>query len=779
MLLVFNRKNALKLLNINLLDDETKYELKKYMSFASNGGKGNVVNVKYTVNEIGRLDITVIGERKGGSYSEPCTVQSYMWRPVKAALCADTYTDIDIVNAHPVFILQLFAEQGFGCEHLRLYVTNRQTFLDQFKARGVDRDAAKKLLMAVLYGGGFKSWCREFKVAEEIIPQLFHDLKKEVAENTGRLLMVPGFAKYFQYATLKKGASHWNLPGSALSFIAQTVECRCLLAMRQFFGEQGFVVGALIHDGLHVESGDELDAQLLAECAAAVQQATGFEVALVAKPFELPPELTAVTVVEHQKAAADFMSEQIQPRFKMCQEVLFVKSDGIWHMSPKAVRRILQDVVGGFDIYEETEKGLKIINKTAPQINQIIEMLRGEPDPNFLDSLWQSNLGKLCFDDGYFDFAQGKFVPGFDGVMTTTKIHRAFPPRDEAAILEVYEQVLNPIFDDNVAMRDHFLHYTARGLAGHIEDKAWAIGQGERNCGKGVLGTCLHNAFQSYINTTNSENFMMKASGAGGDMAKQLSWLVDFIFVRIMITNEITIDAKGTYVVNGNTLKKLSSGGDVIEGRKNYQDELKFKVQSRPLLFCNDVPPIEPKDALDTCTVFKFPCQFVDDVSEGGNDLVRLRPTDKDIKAKCATDKFIDAFTHIILDHYDSTAHPPPPCIVDDQKEFKSDGGSDNDIILRAFKKSTTSCLRSSDVHLYINEKLKVAISPQKIKALLSKSMGVEKKQHGTDRLQHYININFTDDSTGVDTYESTGSICIPPVLSTEVASPRVNPCVY
>eukprot|EP01051_Picozoa_sp_SAG22_P002168 SAG22_NODE_95_length_20791_cov_40.318514_8_plen_69_part_00 len=51
-----------------------------------------MVNVKYTVNEIGRLDITVIGERKGGSYSEPCTVQSYMWRPVKAGGKARNYS---------------------------------------------------------------------------------------------------------------------------------------------------------------------------------------------------------------------------------------------------------------------------------------------------------------------------------------------------------------------------------------------------------------------------------------------------------------------------------------------------------------------------------------------------------------------------------------------------------------------------------------------------------------------------------------------------------------
>ena len=118
--------------------------------------------------------------------------------------------------------------------------------------------------------------------------------------------------------------------------------------------------------------------------------------------------------------------------------------------------------------------------------------------------------------------------------------------------------------------------------------------------------------------------------------------------------------------------------------------------------------------------------------------------TDKDIKSKCATDKFIDAFTHIILDHYDSTAHPPPQCILDTDRDFKSDGGNDSDTVKAAFKLSAGTYLRCSHVHLYINEYLKVAISPQKVRHLL-RTMGVEKKPHGSERINHYCGLTYRD----------------------------------
>ena len=106
----FNRDNALKLLEIECLDNDTKFRLKKYLSYSTSTG---TALVKYKCNDIGRLDISIVPQntstkKKGTGTDVTCTVQSYMKRSVKGALCVDYYKDIDIVNCHPVIILQVF-----------------------------------------------------------------------------------------------------------------------------------------------------------------------------------------------------------------------------------------------------------------------------------------------------------------------------------------------------------------------------------------------------------------------------------------------------------------------------------------------------------------------------------------------------------------------------------------------------------------------------------------------------------------------------------------------
>ena len=160
------------------------------------------------------------------------------------------------------------------------------------------------------------------------------------------------------------------------------------------------------------------------------------------------------------------------------------------------------------------------------------------------------------------------------------------------------DKIFNPIFNDNEDQMKCWLNYIARGLAGCVEDKNWAVGIGERDCGKGVLVGLLENAFGEYCRSTNSENFLYKNNGT--DSAKALSWLVPFEFRRLLLTNEITKDVDDKYRINGNILKKLASGGDKIEARVNHKDEINFKIQSRVCMFCNDLPPIEPSDAKET-----------------------------------------------------------------------------------------------------------------------------------------------------------------------------------
>jgi phage/plasmid-associated DNA primase len=152
----------------------------------------------------------------------------------------------------------------------------------------------------------------------------------------------------------------------------------------------------------------------------------------------------------------------------------------------------------------------------------------------------------------------------------------------------LYKNILHPIFsiknkdEDKVRVQfmEYFLYRMSRIMAGHIEDKKWVLLEGLRNSGKGVLTLLLENAFERYVKITNSGNFVYKENTQ--DEAKKQSWMIDYQFVRLAFTQEITINkqSRTSNKVDGNMIKKFCSGGDSIEARKNHQDEYQFKIQA-------------------------------------------------------------------------------------------------------------------------------------------------------------------------------------------------------
>lgn len=276
------------------------------------------------------------------------------------------------------------------------------------------------------------------------------------------------------------------------------------------------------------------------------------------------------------------------------------------------------------NIYQNNDGYLKPYSTMARSCMNLLQFVEPTEDEDFIDKLWTSNLFKLCFKNGYYDFKKGTLVEYDTDTHTTIKINRDFKEPTEEDIKAVYDKILNPIFNNDKELMACWLNYIARGLAGHIEDKNWGVGIGERDCGKGVLVGMLENCFGEYCRSTNSENFLFKNNG--GDSAKALSWLVPFEFKRLLLTNEITRDAEGKYKINGNILKKLSSGGDKIEARVNHKDEINFKIQARVCMFCNDLPPIEPADAKETSYMFRYPSKFLNEDDERlGKPLLRKK----------------------------------------------------------------------------------------------------------------------------------------------------------
>ncbi len=619
----YDNLNAQKLLHSDIIDEEYKGSVKKYLKH----GKGSKVEVQYIQNDIGRLNIKVKGLKEG----DTSIAHAFMKGVVKSALCKKNYVDIDMVNAHPVFLENILKDKGLECPILSYYNNNRDKFFKKMDKKGLSRDNCKILLMRIFYNGSISAFCKDHKLTEEDIPEFIYDLDKEIKNNSQTLLNTNELLKYRMKAVENKGADYYNLDGTAMSYYLQTIECRCLMVMLDYLKEKGHRVGALIHDGLHLEKVKECEedeevgyTELCTKISQRIKRDTGIDIGVKKKDFCTIPELEDMIVIETDKEGGAYISDTLKNDYVISQERVFLRVNNVWTYNDKEIKRNLIKMVGNMNIFQNNDGNLKPYSTMARSCMNLLQFVEPTEDEDFIDKLWTSNLFKLCFKNGYYDFKKGKLEEYDTDTHTTIKINRDFKEPTEDDVKAVYDKILNPIFNNDKELMDCWLNYIARGLAGHVEDKNWGVGIGERDCGKGVLVRMLENCFGEYCRSTNSENFLFKNNG--GDSAKALSWLVPFEFKRLLLTNEITRDAEGKYKINGNILKKLSSGGDKIEARVNHKDEINFKIQARVCMFCNDLPPIEPADAKETSYMFRYPSKFLnEDDDRLGKPLMRKK----------------------------------------------------------------------------------------------------------------------------------------------------------
>jgi len=82
---------------------------------------------------------------------------------------------------------------------------------------------------------------------------------------------------------------------------------------------------------------------------------------------------------------------------------------------------------------------------------------------------------------------------------------------------------------------------------------------------------------------------------------KKNAWIADLLGKRIAFCNEVKFGTSSnsaglTPRIDANLLKKLASGGDSIDVRKNYQDQTEMANRCLMFFMCNDVPDIYPSN---------------------------------------------------------------------------------------------------------------------------------------------------------------------------------------
>ena len=75
---------------------------------------------------------------------------TYLKKEIRNSIMPNNIKDIDMINCHPVILLNLCQKNNINCNILKNYVENRDLILESF---GDDRKIVKEMFLTILNGG--------------------------------------------------------------------------------------------------------------------------------------------------------------------------------------------------------------------------------------------------------------------------------------------------------------------------------------------------------------------------------------------------------------------------------------------------------------------------------------------------------------------------------------------------------------------------------------------------------------------------------------------------
>ena len=666
-------------------------------------------------------------------------------KQLRATLVRGHYLDLDFENCGPTLLLNLCEQHEVGMNSalgtagfkwLRELVHNRESMLCEF-GPCVTRDQAKHVVVQVMYGKTLNAiysdmpdlrWDLE---AVDWLPQL----QREVAQAYKDLAACDEFAEI--------RARHKHAPNrdvKVVSTVLFELENACLEKLYVFLNEKGILPcgeGVLCFDGVMVPDTEKNRARiadgLLDEAAQYVAKHAQLSTALRIKNKPLGdgyalPDGYAQSVTESffcieagdDQAAARIIIDSAGDRIIRSRDRLFCrdKESVIVREGEKAVREAIVNMTdhelvimqygaaGNSSHLHHYSKSIKLLGcvprvLASPRIR----------DDGFDKRMWQKNLRFIAFTNGVWSFEEQRLLGvrealekkiyftvdtgrPFSGVceeaaaapataapetaMGALEARLAAAAAADPVAAELHRRVIEPFLPD-ASQRAFFFNCVARALAGEIRDKRWFVGLGPRNCGKGIFCKLMANAFGPLSRTMLAENLLNR--GAPQDAAKAQSWLVDHEYTRIALSNEFS--KAGRTVLDGEVVKRLCSNGDVIECRKNHQDEKQIRLQMTMFIFANDIPSMEPVDAFQTMLGFKFRSEFRDAAEfhdaqrqsaadpDAATAQKHWRVMDHSIDAFIEQPQVVDAFTRLVLMAYTPEILAPPLVVQEDTKSIK------------------------------------------------------------------------------------------------------------
>jgi hypothetical protein len=374
-------------------------------------------------------------------------------REVRALVAGGKYWDVDSVNAQPTLLAQVTPLYGWTCPHTQIYLAQREEVLaDVVALRGCTRDEAKREVTGAFFG----------KSASDSTP-ILRDLSKELFRLHDLAWLQPAYAelkKSVIAAKPKLVSGKVDEPAckrSLFALILQTEERKVLLATEAALDENGRPTGdtVYIHDGLlarKLEGETVFPDDLLRTCEVAILAKTGYRVSLALKPMLQPltvpddyvytaPVATPKSktgVIDDMYAAEVFRDLEGANLVRDGRTVyIYNPATGMYSRDEADMREAVTRQAGRLVFIVGSEKKPKWISYdgnmrlTQQLIGKLWDVLPAQD--GFVQAHLNSDVGKLLFTDGMYDFESGVLQPLFRDIVFSGRVPRPFPQSFKSA----------------------------------------------------------------------------------------------------------------------------------------------------------------------------------------------------------------------------------------------------------------------------------------------------------------------------------------------------------
>ena len=729
---IFDVEMATQLMNDKNIP---KQERDKIRRINQNKRKGNQHDVSY-----------ILGKNcKNDGLGRLCALRGEglqtLSRDIRSALTINTYWDIDMINAQPILLAQLCKKNGLVCNHLERYIAEREELLNEIcEEFSIERWEAKDRVITILFGGAANNLTSFF--VDDLFPEIRKIMKALVDMNNTTLKF------------LKPNVS--NRYGKGLAYLLQTIERNCLLAMDRSLSKYGYSLDVLIHDGGFVRRKNEGNFPIatLRLIEKDVFTETGYNISLIEKPIKTSFEKIKfddevdTNIIINEKWAAEQFVKMMGEYLIKDQGIVWAydETKGIWCCDESFIHELITNKP--LQWRQQSALGMKThdyagVVKNSKNLLTKLPFVMSSND-GWMRSRIQTDIGKLLFKDGIYDFRTATFTPAFNhNIVFTNSMPRNFPIKIQDKINFIRKtSFIDPFIGTEDA--DCLLFNLMTAMIGDYTRKKYVMGLGDTNSGKGMLIQLISNAVGSLCSTFNGNDLLCRY--AGGESSRENGWIMNIHNTRFAFSSEIRISPTDkNSVIDGNQLKTITSGGDAIKARGLYKDATSIINKSTLFMLANDIPPIHPiDDAIRNRTqVIQYGCSFVNNPTRANE-----RQSNPDLSRLYGLPEYGDAFFWLMVEEYEKWRNNDfkEPALTETALIGLNDIMPLEDydyinILQQKYEitKNAEDCVLSSEVFEYLTEmgvKAKVNVIGRQLKALgfPTKTKSVKNKniQHRT-----------------------------------------------